>query len=160
LRVHPCRHVAQALARLGELSSAMQMAFNGLAVAASVAVLLSLSDLRGILLPPAAPFPVVPTSPSPDYLWVSLDTRHPECFFVTLESRFWANRRAEVASRNGANGSMRAEIRLRAVGAPGTAEDDGIVWVERRHRFLTREFGPGERVGRYDLSYLKRLNDE
>ena len=39
------------------------------------------------------------------------------------------------------------------------AIEDGTVWVERRRRFLTREFAPGERVGRYSLSYLTRLHD-
>jgi hypothetical protein len=39
-------------------------------------------------------------------------------------------------------------------------EDDGIVWIERRRRFLTREFFPGERVGRYSVPYLSHLGHE
>jgi hypothetical protein len=40
------------------------------------------------------------------------------------------------------------------------SENDGDVWVERRRRFLTREFNPGERVGRYSLNYLSHLGHE
>ena len=32
--------------------------------------------------------------------------------------------------------------------------------IERRRTFLTREFFPGERVGRYPLSYVSRLSHE
>ena len=43
---------------------------------------------------------------------------------------------------------------------PPSDEDDGTIWIERRRTFLTREFFPGERVGRYPLSYVSRLSHE
>jgi hypothetical protein len=46
-------------------------------------------------------------------IWVSLDTKHPECFQVVLDSGYWSNRRAEVKRYSGANASVRAEIPLR-----------------------------------------------
>jgi hypothetical protein len=161
LRVHPCRHVAQAVMRLGEFTSTRQMALNVLAVAASAAMLLALHDLRGILLPPPAPIVVAPSSPLPDYLWVSLKTMHPDRFLVVLESKYWQNRRVEASPHSEAKGSMRAEIHLeRAAARSTTDKEDGTVWIERRYRFLGREFAPGEHIGRYDLSYLNRLGHE
>ncbi len=161
LRVHPCWHVAQALLRAGEFTSVRQMALNVLAVAVSVVMLLAIPGLRGIILPPPAPIVMAPSSDSPGYLWVSLDTENPEDFIVVLESEYWSNRRAPVTPHSGANGSMRAEIQLRRAPAPGDNDpENGIVWVERRHRLLIREFAPGQRVGRYDLSYLNRLGHE
>jgi hypothetical protein len=161
VRVHPCRHVAQALMILGEFTSAPQAAFNLLAVAASVAMLLAVHNLRSILLPPLAPLVVAPSSGSPSALWVSLATKSPEDYLVVFESEYWSNRRAPVTPHSGVNGSMRAEIQLQRSPAPLTDDrQDGIVWVERRHRFLIREFAPGERIGRYDISYLNRLGHE
>ena len=161
LRSHPCRHVAQAMMAIGNFTSRWQMAMNGLAVFMSTAMLLALSDFRCILLPPPAPIAIAPASTSPYYLWVSLDTKHPDYFQVVLESAFWSNRRAEVLPHSGANASMRAEILLRRLARPTTPnEEDGTVWIERRRRFLTREFAPGERVGHYSFSYLTRLGHE
>jgi hypothetical protein len=161
LRVHPCRHVAQALMRLGEFTSISQMALNSLAVATSVVMLLALHDLRGILLPPAPPMVVAPSSPLPEHLWVSLKTMHPDRFLVVLESNYWLNRRAAANARNAANGSVRAEIQLQRSEAATTSDtEQGTVWIERRYQFLNREFVPGEHIGRYDLSYLNRLGHE
>jgi len=54
--------------------------------------------------------------------------------------------------------SVRAVIVFhRTLRAEEAHEDDGVVWIERRRRFLTREFFPGERVGRYSIPYLARL---
>ncbi len=86
LTIHPCRHLAQALMRVGELISRRQTAMNFIAVAVSVVMLMAAHDLRGILRPPTAPIATAPGSPSPRYLWVSLDTKHPEYFLVVLES--------------------------------------------------------------------------
>jgi hypothetical protein len=161
LRVHPCRHVAQAVMRLGDFTRRRQMALNVLAVAVSAGMLLGLHDLRGILLPPPAPMVVAPSSPLPDYLWVSLNTIHPDRFLVVLESKYWLNRRVEVSPHSGAKGSMRAEIHIERATAPGTTDqEDGTVWIERRYRFLSREFAPGQHIGRYDLSYLNRIGHE
>jgi hypothetical protein len=56
---------------------------------------------------------------------------------------------------------MRAEILLHPLNQERAAPGDlGIVWIERRYKFLTREFAPGERVGRYSLSYLNHLGHE
>jgi hypothetical protein len=161
LRVHPCRHLAQALMHLGELTSAPQVVLNILAVAMSAAMLLSLHDVRNILRPPAAPIVAAPSSSSPAYLWVSLDTKNPDDFLVVLESGYWSNRRAPVTPHSGPNASMRAEIQLQRAPAPSNEDrEDGIVWVERRQRFLSREFAHGERIGRYDVSYVNRLGRE
>ena len=161
LRVHPCGHVAQAAMRLGQFTSKSQMALNVFAVATSAAMLLALHDLQGILLPPPSPVVVAPSSLVPDYLWVSLDTMHPDRFLVVLESSYWLNRRVEVNPRIGANGAARAEIHLqRSESASTTDLEDGTVWIERRYRFLGREFAPGEHIGRYDLSYLNRIGHE
>jgi hypothetical protein len=100
-------------------------------------------------------------SASPYYLWVSLDTKRADAFSVVLESGFWSNRWANVGSYGGANGSVRAEILLSRVGRQTTNdEEDGTIWVERRRKFLNREFQPGERVGSYSLSHITRLGHE
>jgi hypothetical protein len=161
LRSHRCRHVAQAVMAVGDLTSVRQVATNVLALALSVTMVLALPDLLDVVRPPLAPAVVAPSSPSPYHLWVSLDTKRPESFYVVLESGFWSNRRAEVAAYGGANASVRAEMRLnRLTRQTSREEEDGIVWVERRRRFLSRDFAPGERVGRYTLSYVARLGHE
>jgi hypothetical protein len=161
LRSHRCRHVAQAMMALGGFTSRWQKAVSALAIIVSGAMLFALQDLRAILVPPPAPVAVSPSSPSPYYLWVSLDTKHPERFQVVLESEFWANRRSDVAPHSGANASMRAEIFLhRQAGQTNPNGEDGTVWIERRRHFLTREYAPGERVGRYSVAYLTRLPHE
>lgn len=161
LRTHRCRHVAQAMMALGGFTSGWQKAVSTLAIIVSGAMLFALPDLGAILVPPPAPLAVSPSSPSPYYLWVSLDTKHPERFQVVLESEFWANRRAEVTPHSGANASMRAEIFLhRLAGQTNPNGEDGTLWIERRHHFLTREYAPGERVGRYSVAYLTRLPHE
>ena len=153
-----CRHAAQAMMAIGGFGSRWQMATSALALAVTGVMLVALPDLRDILRPPLPPAAVGPSSPSPYHLWVSLDTKHPESFYVVLESDFWANRRSTVAAYGGANASVRAELRLNRLARPSArSEEDGTVWVERRRRFLTREFSPGERVGRYSFSYVTRL---
>jgi hypothetical protein len=143
---------------VGDLRSSLQLAVNAFAVVVSIVVLAAASDLRHILLPPPSPAVVGPSSPSPYELWVSLDTSEPETFYVVLESGFWSNRRSEVARYPGENASTRAQIRLSRLMRQTTHDpEEGTVWIERRQRFLTREFAPGERVGRYSFSYLNRL---
>jgi hypothetical protein len=147
--------------RLGELTNRRQMALNLVAVAASAAMMLAWHDVRGILLPPPAPMVVAPSSPLPDYLWVSLNTAHPDQFLVALESSYWRNRRVETIAHSGADGSVRAEIHLERSAASSTTDpENGTVWIERRCRLWGREFAPGEHVGRYDLSYLNRIGHE
>ena len=161
LRTYPCRNVAQALMAIGDFRSVSQMSANVLAIAVSVAMLAALPDLWSIVRPPSAPVVVAPSSLSPYQLWVSLDTKHARDFTVLLESDFWANRRAEVTRQRGTRGSVRAELALNRLGRQRTPDqEDGTVWVERRRRFLTREFIPGERVGRYSLSYINRLGHD
>jgi hypothetical protein len=155
LRVHQCRSVAQSLLAIGGLSSRRQVATNVLALAASVAMLAAMPGLRSILLPPPPPLPLAVPSTSPYQLWIDVDSRSPESFYVALESQFWANRRAPVETHEGPDHAVRAELRLRRLARPATTDvNDGTVWVERRRHFLTREFAPGEQVGRYSLSYL------
>jgi hypothetical protein len=140
------------------LGSRWQACLNVFAVLVTVGMLAALPDIRCILLPPAAPDAVVPSSPLPYELWVSLATKNPDCFQVMLESDFWANRRADVKMHEGGKGVPRAELRLqRQVNASSHNEEDGTVWVERRQRFLTRQFTSGERVGHFSISYLNRL---
>jgi hypothetical protein len=161
LRSYRCRHVAQSLMAIGGFTSSGQLATGALALVVSVAMLMALPDLRAILWPPRAPAVTGPSSPSPYHLWVSLDTNHPEAFYVVLESGFWSNRRSTVAAYGGANASARAELRLKRLARPSTNdEEDGTIWVERRRRFLTREFLPGDPVGRYSFSYVTRLSGE
>jgi hypothetical protein len=134
---------------------------NVFALLVSVIMVIALPDLRSILLPHPAPTVVAPTSSSPYYLWVSLNTKHPEYFSAVLESGFWSNRRAEVKRYGGIAPSVRAELRLhRLTRMTVENEADGSVWIERRRRFLTREFAPGERVGRYSIPYLEKLGHE
>jgi hypothetical protein len=160
LRTHPCRHAAQAFMRIGELASKRQLALNIAAILISGVMLLAMSDLRGILMPPLAPFPTAPASPYPNYLWVSLGTTHPENFLVELQSHFWLNRRVEVTRHEGPNGSVRGEIPLQRLASFGNRDpQDGTIWVLRRHRFLNREFAPGQCVGQYDLTYIARIQD-
>jgi hypothetical protein len=161
LQIHPCRHIAQAMMAIGCFDDRRQVVTNLFAIAASATILMALPDLRSILLPPPAPMAVEPGSSSPYYLWISLDTTHPEYFSAVLESGYWSNRRSDVKPRGGVKPSVRAEIQLhRLIGRTASNNDDGVVWIERRRRFLTREFLPGERVGRYSIAYLTHIGHE
>lgn len=161
LVLHRCRNIAQAVIAISGMASRRQIAVNALALATSVVMLIALRDLRAIVAPPPAPQVVLPISPSPYQLWVSLDTPEPRYFSVVLESQFWANRRSTVESYTGANASTRAELRLTRLLRPMTEDlEDGTVWVERRRRLLTREFAPGERVGRYTFSHIIRIGND
>lgn len=158
LRVWRCLHVAQGVFALGRLGSAWQTAVSAVAVAVLATTISGWGDLRAILVPPPAPFVVAPGSPSPYYLWVSIDASSPRHFRAVFESSFWSNRRADFEVYGGANGSVRAEIPLRRLSRlTYGSEEDGVVWIERRRRFLGREYTPGERVGRYSFSYVSRL---
>ncbi|HMI47407.1 MAG TPA: hypothetical protein VK481_01910 [Gemmatimonadaceae bacterium] len=161
VRSHRCRHAAQSILAVGDLASKYQLAANALAIAVSVVMVMALPDIRDVLMPPPPPRVVTPSSPSPYYLWISLDTKRPQAFAVTFESGFWANRRADVVSHTGPSGSVRAEMRLTRLSQQETVdEENGTVSVERRQKFLTREFQSGERVGSYSLSYLAQLGNE
>jgi hypothetical protein len=105
--------------------------------------------------------PIAPASPSPYFLWVSVETQHPAFFQVVFESPAWAYRTAEIAPRNSAPASVRAEIRLVRMRRVDVRDlEQGTVWIERRPRFLTRKYEPGERVGKYSVAYLARLGHE
>ena len=161
VRSHRCRHAGQSILAVGDFASNYQLAANALAIAVSIVMVMALPDIRDVLVPPSPPRVVTPSSPSPYYLWISLDTKRPEAFAVAFESGFWANRHADVASHTGPGGSARAEMRLSRLSRQETGdEEDGTVTVERRQKFLTREFQPGERVGSYSLSYLAQLGNE
>jgi hypothetical protein len=161
LRSHRGHHLAQAVMALGNFSSKWQTTVNAIAVFISAIMVAALPDLWNTIIPPPPPAVVAPGSPSPYYLWVSLDTRDAGYFRAVLESRFWAYRRAEVKIYGGADGSVRAEIPLHRLDVPTTIdEEEGTVWIERRYRFLNRDFSPGERIGRYTVSYLTRINHE
>jgi hypothetical protein len=161
LRSHRGLHIAQAMMTLGGFSSRWQTAVNGLAAVICAIMLVALPDVWSTVLPPLAPAVVSPGSPSPYYLWVSLDTKQAGSFRVVLESGFWANRRTEVKTYSGANASVRAEIPLHRLDLQTAFdEEDGVIWIERRHRFLNREFALGDRVGRYTVSFLTRIDHE
>jgi hypothetical protein len=165
LHIHRCRHITDAMMAIGGFISRRQVAMNIFAVWASVVMLAALPDFRATLAPSPAPIAVPPASPTPYFLWVSLETDAPDYFQVVLESKSWTNRRAGVTKHTGPHGSVRAEIRLqRVVDTPPAMlafdGEDGTVWIERRRRFLSREYHPGERVGRYAFSYLARLGHE
>ena len=161
LRVWRCFHVAQAVLAIGQLGSRWQAAVSVLAVLVMTSVAAGWSDLRAILDPPPAPMVVRPGSPSPYYLWVSIDSGNARHFRAVFESTFWSNRRADFYAYSGANGSVRAEIPLRRAARHAYgSEEDGTVWIERRRRFLGREYLPGDRVGRYTFSYVSRLKYE
>jgi hypothetical protein len=161
LRSHRCRHIAQAVMAVGEFASKWQLATNVLALAVTAVMALALNDIRNVLQPPAAPRAVLPGSPSPYYLWVSLDTERPEAFRAELESGFWSNRRADVVAYGGADASVRAEIRLTRTGRQSTIdEQNGTVWIERRRKFLTREFRAGERIASYPFAHLTNLHHD
>ena len=146
---------------LGRFADSRQVAANIFAILVSAIMLMALPDLRSILFPHPAPAAVVPASPSPYELWISLDTEHPEYFCAVLESDYWSNRRAEVKRYGGVTPSVRAQIPFhRLIGITTANENQGYVWVERRQRFLMREYNPGERVGRYSIPYLTRLGHE
>jgi hypothetical protein len=158
LHLHACRHAAHSLLRMGHLFSRWQVLMNSVAVVVSLAMLAAAFDIRAILWPYPAPAITSPASPTPYYLWVTLDTRHPRYFNVQLESDFWVNRQVNVSRYGGADASVRAEVSLRRVSAkPAGDESSGTVWVQRRQLFLTREFSPGQRVGCYTLPFLYSL---
>jgi len=161
LRSHRCRHIAQSVMAVGDFANRWQLAMNALALAVTAVMALALPDIRNVLQPPAAPRVVRPGSPSPYYLWVSLDTQRPEAFRAELESEFWSNRRADVVAYGGADASVRAEIRLTRHSRQSTIdEQNGTVWIERRRKFLTREFQPGERIASYPFAHLTNLHHE
>jgi hypothetical protein len=161
LRNHSCRSVAQSMMALGGFSDRWQMAANVFALVVSIVMVMAWPDLRSILIPHRPPVAVEPASPSPYYLWVSLDTKHPAYFSAVLDSAYWSNRRSEVRQHDEVMPSVRAEIQLhRLTGVTSAKEEDGVVWIERRRRFLNREFLPGERVGHYSVTYLTRLGHE
>ena len=161
LRSHRCRYVAQSILAVGDFVSKSQVAANILAIGVSTVMLFGLPDIRNVLDPPAPPVVVSPSSPSPYYLWVTLDTNRPEAFDVVFESGFWSNRRAEVVQHPDPGGSARAEIRLNRLGRQTTLDqEDGTVWVERRRKFLNREYQSGEQIGSYSFAYLTRLGHE
>ena len=161
LRVHRSRHVAQAVMAIGRLGSRAQLAANVFALAVSLIMLAALPDIRNVLAPPPAPAVVTPASPSPYYLWVSLDTKRPRAFQVAMESDFWANRRTDVTNHSGPDGSARAEILLSRAARQATIdEEEGTLSIERRRAFLSRDYEPGERVGSYSLSYITNLGHD
>ncbi|MBE2214579.1 MAG: hypothetical protein IAE82_11965 [Opitutaceae bacterium] len=161
LRIHRCGHVAHALMTLGGLWSWRQLGMNIVAVLVMATVGAAGPDLLAILRPPPAPAVVTPGSPSPYYLWVSIDAESPRHFRAVLESEFWSNRRVDFERYGGARGGVRAELALRrASHQVYDREDEGVVWIERRRRFLGREYVSGERVGRYHVSYLNSLGYE
>ena len=158
LQSYRCRHAAQSLLAIGDFFSGWQVGVNFLAIGVTVVMLAASRDVRSLLLPYSSPEVVSPSSPSRNYLWVSIDTQHPRYFEVKMESGYWANRRAGVAHYSGANASVRAEIPMHKYsGITAATEKVATVWVERRRYFLSREFAPGERVGRYTLPYLLTL---
>jgi hypothetical protein len=144
----------------GGLHSKWQKVISLLAVVVTCVMVLALPDLRSILVPPPAPVAVAPSSSSPYYLWVSLDTKDPARFQVVLESDFWSNRRVRVLPQDAANVPARAEILLHRLPMPTGKEDDATIWVERRFQFLNREYAPGARMGYYSLAYLTHLGHE
>jgi hypothetical protein len=161
LRSHRCRYAAQSILAVGDFTSKSQLAVNVLALGVSIVMLVALPDIRNVLYPPAPPVVVTPSSPSPYYLWVSLDTKRPQAFDVVLESGFWSNRRADVVQHPDPDGSARAELRLNRLGRQTTVdEQDGTLWIERRRKLLTREYQSGERVGSYSLSYITQVGNE
>jgi hypothetical protein len=161
LRNYPCRNLAHSMMALGGFLDRPQIAANAFALAASLVMVLALPDLRSTLFPHRPPVAVEPASPSPYYLWVSLDTKHPDYFSAVLDSGYWSNRRSNVRPHGGVIPSVRAEFQLhRLTGVTAAKEEDGVVWIERRRRFLGREFLPGERVGQYSITYLTRLGHE
>jgi hypothetical protein len=158
LRSHRCRHAAQSIMAVGDFTSWSQLTTNVLALAVSVVMALALRDIRNVLEPPAAPRVVLPGSPSPYYLWVSLDTDRPEAFTAKLESGFWSNRRADVVAYGGADASVRAEMRLTRASRQSTIdEQNGTVSIDRRRKFLNREFQVGERIASYPFAHVTAL---
>ncbi len=161
LRVHQCRNLVQALTTIGSIESTRQIVVNVVALWATIVMLFAMPGLRSILLPPPAPWVAAQPSTSPYSVWLSTDSKFPESFFIVLESRFWANRRAAVQRYTGASSGVRAEIVLRRLSHhESDDEENGTFWVERRHYFLNREFAPGERIGRYTFSYLTRRSHD
>jgi hypothetical protein len=161
LRNHPCGNIAQSMMAFGGFFDRWQVAANVFALAVSIVMLIALPDLRSLLLPHRPPVAVEPASPSPYYLWVSLDTKHPAYFSAVLDSSYWSNRRSNIQQHGGVIPSVRAEFQLhRLTGVTAAKEEDGVVWIERRRRFLSREFLPGERVGHYSIPYLTQLGHE
>jgi hypothetical protein len=161
LQLHRCGHIGRAAMVLGRFTDGWRVSANVFAIVVSIVMLVALPDLRSVLRPPPAPMAVPPSSPSPYELWVSLNTKYPEYFRVVLESDYWSNRRADVRWHTEVTPSVRAVIPFhRLTGMSAANEDDGVVWIERRRHFLTREFLPGERVGRYAVPYLSHLGHE
>lgn len=161
LRSHRCRHAAQSIMAVGEFTSKSQLTANVFALALSGVVAFALPDMRNVLDPPSPPRVVLPGSPSPYYLWVSLDTKRPEAFRAALESGFWSNRRADVFAYGGADASVRAEMRLSRHSHQNTIDErDGTVWIERRRTFLSREFQGGERIASYPFAHVTGLHED
>lgn len=160
LRAYRCRHLADAVLAVGQLAGIRRVAANLLAIVASVAMLASLPDLLSILIPPTAPIVVGPVVASPYQVQLNLATAHPGRFSVVLESAFWANRQARLERSTIVGTSAVAELPLTRLANQVTRDvEDGVVYVERRNRFLGREFAASERVGRYSLAYLVQAHE-
>lgn len=160
LKLHRVPHTAAALMAIGSLFSAKQLGLNVLALAVSAAVLAGAGDLLAILRPPGVPLLTPPSSPSPHYVWVSLQTKHPEYYHVVFESRVWNNRRAPVSFQRAITASARAEFRLVRRDWRENKLDEGTLWIERSPCFLHRRYILSERIARYPLSYINTLGHE
>lgn len=156
---YPGRHVAGVLMTIGRLGSRVQVSVNLLSLGISAVMLLALPDLLNILMPAPPPTVVGPSSSSPYVLWVNIVTRQPEYFRAVFDSTAWANRLADFHGQTG-DAPARAEIPLRRLQRTSRDQEHGTVWIERRRRFLHREYFPGERVGHYTMPYLNRLEHE
>lgn len=161
LRCHRSWHVAQSLIQFGGMISPRQAVANGCALVVSAFLIAALPGLRQILLPPPAPMAIASTGAPATHLRVELATHDPEAFSVSLESNYWANRRLALQPIPDRPGAGRVDFFMNRLSRPTTRdEQDGVIWIERRLQLFGRQFAPGERVGRYTISYLNQLHHE
>lgn len=155
LASRPCGNLAQGVLRIGRLESAPQVAMNALAIGVSLTAFAAWPDLKSELFPARAPELQRLISPTAYQLWIGLDTESPERFRAVLQSDHWASRIADPLPFAGPDAKSYASFRLRRLSVEATRNSEsGTVWIERRPRFLWRDYGPGERIGRYSISYL------
>jgi hypothetical protein len=153
-----CFHVVQALLTISDDWSRTRLARNAAAAIFSSAMIWMWPGARCMVEPPPAPAVVMPSGRAPDQkLWVTLQTKRPECFCVSLDSEYWAYRVARLApvSANHA----RAAISM-APRPDRTTEDatDGSIFIVRRRYLWFRDLGSGKNAGRQFLSTIDKMS--
>jgi hypothetical protein len=155
LQLHRCNHLIDAVRAITASTSRFQVIFSAVTVVCTLLLAIASKDLVFLFIPPPPPEITTLSSPADRSLRLRIDTRHSDYYGLVLESEYWVNRNAEVQRGEGTIPSAIADIPLvRASQAVVGHERDGTIWLERRARFLGRDFQQRDRVNHFTLSSL------